>query len=55
MGVKVFDGQGLHAVKQIVTQAAHGALTDGNHDAVIAIGGYYAQYQQTAEPNHRLP
>ena len=55
MGIKVFDGQGLHAVKQVVTQAAHGALTDGNHDAVIAIGGYYAQCQQAAQPNHRLP
>ena len=43
VGVKVFDGQGLHLVEQVVPQVAQGALTHIDHDAVIAEGGDHAR------------
>ena len=38
MGVKIADGQALHALEQLRAEAAHGALADVDHDAVVGVG-----------------
>ena len=55
MGIKIFNGQCLHAVEQVITQVPHGALADGDHDAVIAVGCYHTQRQQASQPDNCLP
>ena len=49
VGVKVGDGQGFHAVEQVVPQAAHGALADGDHDAVVAEGRYHTNNKNAGQ------
>ena len=45
VGVEILDGQGFHPPEQVVSQVAHGALSHGDHDAVIGIGRRNTQHQ----------
>ena len=37
MGVKVFDGQAFHMLRQVAAQVAHRALRDVNHDPRLRV------------------
>ncbi len=54
VGIKVLDGQSLHLVEQVVTQAAQGALADVNHDAVVSVGSDDAHDHETAQLDNVL-
>ena len=38
MGVKIFDGQVLHAVKKVSPHSVEGSVGDDDHHPVIGIG-----------------
>ena len=46
MAVEEFHRQALHVLEERFPHPEHGALADGNHDAVVGIGadGAYEEY-----------
>ena len=50
VGIKIFDGKGLHLVEEIITQATHGPLPNGDHDAVVRETGHHAHSHNGDEP-----
>ena len=51
MGIKVFDGQGLHFGKQVVPEVAQSPLAYIDHDAVIAKGSHNAHRHNANQTN----
>ena len=54
VGVKILDGQSLHFAEQVVTETAHSALADVDHDAVVGEGCYHTQQQDAYQTDQGL-
>ena len=49
VGVEVLDGQGLHFPEEVLAQVQHGALADGDHQAVVGVGRQDAHRHQAGQ------